>query len=59
MIVRGSRMRQRILVRPGVGGFGPGGRVADLSRWLDRAGLRQDRLEESGCFAYFSATVAA
>jgi SAM-dependent methyltransferase len=59
MIVRGPRMRQRILVRPGVGGFGPGGTVADLSRWLNRAGLRQDRLEESGCFAYFSATLGA
>ena len=59
MIVRGPRMRQRMLVRPGVGGFGPGGTVADLSRWLDRAGLREERVEESGCFAYFSATLAA
>ena len=58
MIVRGPRMRQRLLVRPGVGGFGPGGTVADVSRWLDRAGFRQQRLEESGCFAYFSASLA-
>jgi SAM-dependent methyltransferase len=58
MIARGPRMRQRMLVRPGVGGFGPGGMVVDLCRWLDRAGLRQERVEESGCFAYFSATVA-
>ena len=58
MIARGPRMRQRMLVRPGVGGFGPGGMVADLRRWLDRAGLRGERVEESGCFAYFSATVA-
>jgi SAM-dependent methyltransferase len=58
MIARGPRRRQRMLVRPGVGGFGPGGMVADLCRWLDRAGLRRQRVEESGCFAYFSATVA-
>jgi SAM-dependent methyltransferase len=58
MIARGPRMRQRMLVRPGVGGFGPGGMVVDLCRWLDRAGLRVERVEESGCFAYFSATVA-
>ena len=59
MIARGPGLRQRMLVRPGVGGFGPGGTVADLSRWLERAGLRQERLEESGCFAYFSASLAA
>jgi SAM-dependent methyltransferase len=58
MIARGPRMRQRMLVRPGVGGFGPGGMVSDLCRWLDRAGLVGKRVEESGCFAYFSATVA-
>ena len=58
MIARGPRMRQRRLVRPGGGGFGPGGTVADLWRWLDRAGLRGERVEESGCFAYFSAIVA-
>jgi SAM-dependent methyltransferase len=58
MIARGPRMRQRMLVRPGVGGFGPGGTVADLRRWIDRAGLRAERVEGSGCFAYFSATVA-
>ncbi|MEK6328063.1 MAG: class I SAM-dependent methyltransferase [Actinomycetota bacterium] len=58
MIARGQRMRQRILVRPGGGGLGPGGTVSDLSRWLDRAGLTEERMEESGCFAYFSATLA-
>ena len=59
MIARGPRMRQRMLVRPGVGGFGPGGTVADLCRWLDRAGLREVRVVESGCFAYLSATAAS
>jgi SAM-dependent methyltransferase len=58
MIARGPRLRQRMLVRPGVGGFGSGGRLADLRRWLERAGLSAERVAESGCFAYFSATVA-
>jgi SAM-dependent methyltransferase len=58
MITRGPRMRQRMLVRPGVGGFGPGGTIGDLLRWLDRAGLRRERVEESGTFAYFCATTA-
>ena len=58
MIARGPRLRQRMLARPGVGGFGPGGRLADLRRWLERAGLSGERVEESGCFAYFSAAVA-
>jgi SAM-dependent methyltransferase len=55
MIARGPRLRQRLLVRPGRGGFGPGGTVGDLRRWLEDAGLEANRIEESGCFAYFSA----
>jgi SAM-dependent methyltransferase len=56
LIARGPSRRQRMLVRPGLGGFGPGGTVADLSRWLKEAGLREERVIESGCFVYFSAT---
>jgi hypothetical protein len=52
-------MRQRVMVRPGVAAFGPGGTVADLRRWLDLAGFTQERMGESGCFAYFSATLAS
>src|SRR5215204_4468289 len=59
MIVRGPHRRQRLLVQPGRGGFGPGGTVADLRRWLNEANLEADRVEESGCFAYFSATPSA
>jgi SAM-dependent methyltransferase len=59
MIARGPRMRQRVMVRPGTGGFGPGGTVADLCHWLDQAGFRRERVVESGCFAYFSAITAS
>jgi hypothetical protein len=59
MIARGPTIRQRLLVRPETGGFGPGGRVADLRRWLDSAGLKPGRVEESGCFVFFSATPLA
>jgi SAM-dependent methyltransferase len=59
LITRGPRLRQRMLVRPGVGGFGPGGTTVDLRQWLDRAGFTQERVAESGCFAYFSATAAS
>jgi SAM-dependent methyltransferase len=55
MIAAGPRRRQRLLVRPGRGAFGLVGTVDDLRRWLDDAGLIPMRVEESGCFAYFSA----
>jgi hypothetical protein len=59
MIAAGQRRRQRLLVRPGRGAFGLVGTVEDLLRWLDDAGLKPTRVEESGCFAYFSATASA
>jgi SAM-dependent methyltransferase len=55
MIAAGTSRRQRLLVRPGRGAFGPVGTVADLQRWLDDAGLGTTRVQESGCFVYFSA----
>jgi SAM-dependent methyltransferase len=55
MICRGDSRRQRLLVRPGLGGFGPGGASADLARWLDDARLETRRLDVSGVFAYFDA----
>ncbi|MPZ61082.1 MAG: methyltransferase domain-containing protein [Propionibacteriales bacterium] len=39
-----------------LGVFGPGGRLADVERWLTDAGLRIDRLERSGALAHFAAT---
>ncbi len=45
-----------LFLRPGTGGFGPGGTVDDLARWLVAAGLTKTRLEVSGAFAYFEAS---
>jgi SAM-dependent methyltransferase len=56
MICRGPSLRQRLFVRPGVGGFGTGGTVDELERWLAAAGLARTRLEVSGPFAYFEAS---
>jgi SAM-dependent methyltransferase len=56
MICRGTRVRQRLLVRPGRGLFGPGGTTDDLAAWIERAGLRRERLCTSGPFAYFEAS---
>ena len=56
MICRGPSLRQRLFLRPGIGGFGPGGSVDDLARWLVAAGLTKTRLEVSGAFAYFEAS---
>jgi hypothetical protein len=55
MITRGRTWRQRLLVRPGRGGFGPGGTLEDLRRWLADARLEDITVESSGLFAYFEA----
>jgi SAM-dependent methyltransferase len=56
MICCGTRLRQRLLVRPGKGLFGPSGTPDELAAWLERAGLTRQRLETSGPFAYFEAS---
>jgi ubiquinone/menaquinone biosynthesis C-methylase UbiE len=55
MITRGRSLRHRLLVHPGRGGFGPGGTVEDLRRWLADARLEDMAVESSGLFAYFRA----
>jgi SAM-dependent methyltransferase len=55
MITRGRTARHRLLVRPGRGGFGPGGTVEDLERWLESAGFGKVTVNASGLFAYFNA----
>jgi SAM-dependent methyltransferase len=52
-ICTGDGLRQRLLVRPSTGVFGPTGSVADLARWLADAGFATHPLEVSGAFAYF------
>lgn len=56
MICSGPRLRQRLLVRPNSGLFGPTGTPDDLDAWLERAGLTRTRLDVSGPFAYFEAS---
>jgi SAM-dependent methyltransferase len=58
MIALGTRRRQRLLVHPGRGGFGPTGTAAELREWLEESDLVPHRVEESGCFVYFSATAS-
>jgi SAM-dependent methyltransferase len=59
MICTGDGLRQRLLVRPSTGVFGPTGSVADLERWLDDAGFAPHPLEVSGAFAYFDTRLAS
>jgi SAM-dependent methyltransferase len=56
MICSGRSLRQRLLVKPRRGAFGPTGTSHDLARWLDEAGLPNPRIDVSGTFAYFEAT---
>jgi hypothetical protein len=56
MICSGHSLRQRLLVKPSRGAFGPTGMSHDLARWLDEAGLPNPRIDVSGTFAYFEAT---
>ena len=55
MICTGNGVRQRLLVRPSTGVFGPTGSSADLAGWLTQAGFTAHQLEVSGPFAYFDA----
>jgi ubiquinone/menaquinone biosynthesis C-methylase UbiE len=55
MITRGRSLRQRVLVQPGRGGFGPGGTVDDVAAWLEGSGLQGINVDVSGPFAYFQA----
>ena len=57
-IVTGASLRQRLLVRPGHGAFGPVGDVRDLARWLETARFADVQVDERGAFVYFSATRA-
>jgi SAM-dependent methyltransferase len=57
--VRGRGLRQRALVRPGVGGFGAVPYAREVEAWLDEAGLAAGRLEVLGPMLYFEATKEA
>ena len=59
MICTGPAPRQRLLVRPNVGAYGPTGTAEDLARWLRDARLEIERRELSGPFAYVTAVRSA
>lgn len=53
--VRGPSLRQRIVLRPGAGDFGPMCTEAELLEWLAAAGLRLTGRGRSGLYMFFDA----
>jgi len=54
--VRGrDSLRQRFLIRPDTGGFGPLGTQPEIESWLVDAGLELTGTERSGPFLFFDA----
>ncbi|HET9163815.1 MAG TPA: class I SAM-dependent methyltransferase [Solirubrobacterales bacterium] len=49
-------LRQRFLIRPGVGGFGPMGTQSEIESWLADAGLELVVATRSGPFLFFDAS---
>jgi SAM-dependent methyltransferase len=57
--VRGSdTLRQRLLIRPHVGDFGPMGDEAEMRGWMDAAGFELDGERRAGTMWYFEARPA-
>jgi ubiquinone/menaquinone biosynthesis C-methylase UbiE len=55
--VRGREsLRQRLLIKPGVGAFGQVGTQQELEDWLAAAGFGQVGIERSGPMLFFEAT---
>jgi SAM-dependent methyltransferase len=52
----GDSLRQRLLVRPGVGAFGQVGTQRELEGWLAAAGFDPVGIERSGPMLFFDAT---
>lgn len=54
--IRGEEtLRQRLLMRPGAGDFGPMGDLAEMRRWLADAGLALEGERRSGTMWFFEA----
>ncbi len=53
--VRGPSLRQRLLLRPNAGGFGPMCTEAELLQWLARSGLLLTGSGRSGLYMFFEA----
>ena len=56
--VRGPRLRQRIMLRPNRGDFGPMCTEPQLLEWLAEAGLTPTRTGRSGLYMFFEARAA-
>lgn len=54
--VRGDSLRQRLLLRPGAGDFGPLCTEPELLDWLAEEGLRVTDTGRSGLYMFFEAT---
>jgi len=55
--VRGrDTLRQRFLIRPHLGDFGPLGTQPEIESWLAGAGLELTRVQRSGLFLFFAAS---
>jgi len=51
----GEGLRQRLLIRPHAGDFGPIGTQAEIESWLTEAGFALNLLERSGPMLFFDA----
>jgi ubiquinone/menaquinone biosynthesis C-methylase UbiE len=52
-------LRQRLLIRPGLGDFGPMGTEEEIRGWLENAGLRSSSWRRCGSMLYFDARLGA
>jgi ArsR family transcriptional regulator len=52
----GDSLRQRLLIRPGFGGFGPVGTASEVEAWVAAAGLRLTERARSGPMLFLEAT---
>jgi SAM-dependent methyltransferase len=50
-------LRQRLLIRPGLGDFGPMGTEEEIRGWLEEAGFRPRSWKRGGSMLYFDATL--
>jgi ubiquinone/menaquinone biosynthesis C-methylase UbiE len=56
--VRGrDTLRQRLLVRPGTGDFGPVGTGEEVEAWLEEAGFALSSQQQAGPMLYFAASL--
>lgn len=57
-VLGGSRLRGRLLVKPGRGDFGNPGTAGETVRWLEDAGFAEPEIQTSGSMLYFDARLS-